>query len=165
MTEDTTQMTQRPMIGASVWEEDLYDHLTSHIERERESLQAYAEAAAETDSKAFAYVVGLLNEDERRHHALFISLAESLRVEAELRTDEPSVPYLDLERTDTEKVRALTRQLLHDEENDARELKRLHRLLHDVKDTTLWDLIVELMRRDTDKHIAVLEFVLRHTDR
>ena len=28
--------------------------------------------------------------------------------------------------------------------------------------TTLWGLLVELMQRDTDKHIAVLTFVKKH---
>jgi bacterioferritin (cytochrome b1) len=72
------------------------------------------------------------------------------------------IPYLDLHRADAEKVKDLTRKLLRNEEDDSHELKRLHSLLHDVKDTTPWDLIVGLMRCDTDKHIAMLEFVLRH---
>lgn len=147
-----------------MWEQELYDHLTGHIERERGALQAYQEAAADTDSKAFAYVVGLLIDDERRHHQLFASLAESLKTEAELEPEDPVIPYMDFHRADSERLRELTRELLHREENDARELKRLHNLLHDVKDTTLWDLIVALMRRDTDKHIAMLEFVLRHAE-
>ncbi|HET9078083.1 MAG TPA: hypothetical protein VFN68_14195 [Acidimicrobiales bacterium] len=161
MTDNTS--TAATLVGASVWEQELYDHLTSHVEREKEVLLEYAEAAAETQSKAFAYVVGLLIEDERRHHQLFASLAETLATEAEFRADEPAVPYMDFNRVDGQKVRELTRRLLRNEEDDAGDLKRLHHLLRDVKDTTLWDLVVGLMRRDTDKHIAVLEFVLHHT--
>jgi hypothetical protein len=165
VTDHDTTTTQQTLVGASVWEQDLYDHLTGHVEKERESLMAYADAATETESKAFAYVVGLLIEDERRHHQLFTSLAETLRTEAEMRGGEPPVPYLDFNRTDRQRIRQLTRALLDNEESDARELKRLHHVLRDFKDTTLWDLIVGLMRRDTDKHIAMLEFVLDHTDR
>lgn len=152
----------KTLAGASVWEQELYEHLTSHIERERAGIQAYSDAAAATDSKAFAYVVGLLIEDERRHHQLFAALAQTLETEAEFRPEDPVIPYLDFERADTAKVKQLTRQLLQSEENDAKELKRLHNSLHDVKDTTLWDLLIGLMRRDTDKHIAMLEFVLHH---
>jgi hypothetical protein len=164
MTDTSTSPSLTPPVGASVWEHELFEHLTGHIERERGILQEYAAAANETDSKAFAYVVGLLFDDERRHHQLFAALAESLKIEAELSGAEPAVPYMDFGRADTQKVRQLTKRLLQSEAEDAHELKRLHNLLHDVKDTTLWDLIVGLMRRDTDKHIAMLEFVLHHSD-
>lgn len=74
--DDTTAATALTApVGASVWEGELFVHLTTHIERERELLQEYAKVAEGTDSKAFAYVVGMLGEDERRHHQLFIALA------------------------------------------------------------------------------------------
>jgi hypothetical protein len=160
--ESAGEMTISAPIGASVWESELFMHLTTHIERERAVLQEYAEAADATGSKAFSYVVGLLMEDERRHHELFASLARSLKTEAELRPEDPEVPYMDFARTDRERVRELSVRLLNNELDDSRELKQLHKMLRDVKDTTLWDLLVNLMRRDTDKHIAMLEFVLRH---
>lgn len=159
----TNWATLSPPVGASVWERELFVHLTTHIERERDILEWYADAARETDSKAFAYVVGLLSEDERRHHQLFASLAESLKTEAELSRADPVIPYMDFDRSDINKVREITSRLLRSEEEDARDLKRLHDMLRDVKDTTLWDLLVSLMRRDTDKHIAMLKFVLHHT--
>lgn len=154
--------TLSPPVGASVWESELFRHLTSHIQRERQVLQDYSEAAEATGSKAFAYVVGLLMEDEQRHHLLFASLARSLKSEAELRSEDPEIPYMDFDRANPDRVRELSVRLLNSELDDSHELKRLHKMLHDVKDTTLWDLIVNLMRRDTDKHIAMLEFVLRH---
>lgn len=159
-TTESTPLT--PPVGASVWENELFNHLVQHVAHEQGVLQEYERAASETDSKAFSYVVGLLCDDERRHHQFFQSLAESLKSQAELGA-EPEVPYLDLARCDSHKVRELTSRLLRSEEEDARDLKRLHNRLHDVKDTTLWDLLVAIMRRDTDKHIAVLEFVLHHT--
>ena len=154
-----------PPIGASVWERELFDMLLDHIERERDVLQSYVQAAEETKSKAFAYVVGLLVEDERRHHELFRSLARTVKSEAELVPESPVIPYMDFDRVDSDKVRRLSMDLLRNEEEDAKELRRLHDKLHDVQHTTLWDLVVGLMRRDTDKHIAMLEFVLAHTPR
>jgi hypothetical protein len=152
-----------PPVGASVWERKLFDHLVGHGRREGALLEQYRQAADETDSKAFAYLVNLLIEDEQRHHGLFTALASSLKTEAELRPEEPEVPYMDFERADRRRVRELTKQMLDSEAEDAERLKRLHKELHDVRDTTLWDLLVGLMRRDTDKHIAILEFVLHHT--
>ena len=156
-------MPMSPPVGGSVWERDLYNHLATHVQNESSVLQDYLAAAEKTDSKAFAYLVNLLIDDERRHHSTFAALAESLKTEAELGGQEPQIPYMDLDRSDPAQVRELSERLLEREKEDAAELKRLHRQLREVKDTSLWDLLVENMRRDTDKHIAVLEFVLRHT--
>jgi rubrerythrin len=159
-------MTDSPMsppVGASVWERDLYDHLATHVENESALLKEYSAAAETTDSKAFAYLVKLLIEDERRHHGTFAALASSLKTEAELSGQEPEIPYLDLDRADRAQVRELSERLLERERQDAAELKRLHGELRSVKDTTLWDLLVSNMRADTDRHIAILDFVLRHT--
>jgi hypothetical protein len=159
-------MTETPMtppVGASVWELDLFEHLTTHAEQERVLLDEYAQAAETTNSKAFAYLVNLLIEEERRHHETFASLARTLKTEAELSGQQPEIPYMDFERADRAQVRELSERLLAREKADAAELKRLHNMLHDVKDTTLWDLLVGIMRRDTETHESILEFVLRHT--
>jgi len=152
-----------PPVGASVWERGLYEHLATHVEKESALLREYAAVAETTDSKAFAYLVNLLITDERRHHGTFEALASSLKTEAELSGQEPEIPYLDLDRADRAQVREMSERLLEQERQDAEELKRLHRELRSVKDTTLWDLLVSNMRADTDKHIAILEFVVRHT--
>jgi bacterioferritin (cytochrome b1) len=150
-------------VGASEWERGLFNHLTSHVERERSLLEEYATAADQTDSKAFAYLVRLLVDEERHHHQLFLALASSLKTDAELSGEDPAIPYMDFNRADHERIRQLSRQLLEREADDAKDLKQLHKEMRDVADTTLWDLLVNLMRRDTDKHIAILEFVLDHT--
>ena len=67
--------------GLSVWERDLFAHLTTHIDTERSILERYSAAADGTDSKAFRYLVKLLIEDEIRHHRLFRELASSLKTE------------------------------------------------------------------------------------
>ena len=150
--------TLSPPKGASVWEAEMFGHLVDHIEHEGHLLEEYQEAATSTESEALAYVIGLVIEDERRHHQLFRSLAQTLKQEAELTSGTPEIPYLDFGRADALQVRDITKRLLRSEENDAQELKRLHNELHDFRDTTLWDLLVTIMRRDTDKHIAMLEF-------
>ncbi len=152
--------------GFSGWERDLYTHLSTHVERERGLLQEYRAAAQTSPSKAMRYLVNLLVEDEIRHHQIFKELAESLKAEAELAGREPSIPYLDLNQAaNREAVLDLTDQLLEKELEDAQELKRLAHELRSVKDTSLWGLLVDLMQRDTEKHIAVLRFAKKHTKR
>jgi hypothetical protein len=160
-----TDLTEKQPRGASPWELDLWTHLTSHVEAERGLLEAYSAVAEQSASKAFSYLVGILIEDEIRHHRLFIELAKSLKTEAELSGADPIIPNLDFARGDSAAVLDATKQLMASEEQDAQELKRLQSELRDVKDTTLWSLLVDLMQRDTQKHIAILRFVKKHAGR
>ena len=151
-----------PPVGASVWDREMFTYLTEHVVRERVMLQDYIAAADSTGSKALAYVVGLLVDDERRHHRFFTEIASSLKTEAELSSEEPAVPRLDFHHADVTELRAVTARLLDNERDDLKELKRLRKDLADVRETTLWGLLVDLMVRDTEKHIAILEFVKDH---
>lgn len=153
-----------PPVQASAWEQRLFTHLTSHTKNEGKLLAEYVGVAQGTESKALSYLLDLLVQDEHRHHGLFEALAKSLKAQAELDPD-PEVPNLDFHKVDTRELLEQTRVLLAHEREDAAELKRLRKELHDVEDTTLWGLLVDLMQRDTEKHIAMLEFVEKHAAR
>lgn len=153
------------LIGASVWENELYEHLTGHEAAEQELLTEYREAAESSGSAAFAYLVALIIEDEIRHHRLFSQLADSLRTDAELGGGAPAVPRLDHWGAEPARVVALTEALLQRERDDERELHRLASTLRDLGDANLWPLLVRLMEMDTDKHIAILKFVRRQARR
>jgi rubrerythrin len=150
------------LIGASVWEATLYDHLTSHEEQERGMLSAYQEAATTSGSSAFRYLSSLIIEDEIRHHRIFRDLASALKTDAELAREEPVVPRLGHWGPDPAEVVRLTDKLLDQERGDAKALHRLTAELKEVKDTSMWHLLVKLMEMDTAKHIEILEFVKRH---
>jgi hypothetical protein len=47
---------------------------------------------------------------------------------------------------------------LASEKKDRDELKELRREVRPIEDRTLWGVLLELMQRDTDKHIAIIEF-------
>ena len=145
--------------GASAWTQDLYDHITSHVENERDVLVAYQELADNTDSPAFAYLARLILDDERRHHQLLADLAETIRSSAELSGDPLPIPDLGMFRVDRERILEQTEWYLDVERDDQKMLARLRRELRDVRDTTLWELIVRLIQHDTEKHRMILEFV------
>ena len=142
----------------------MYAHLVGHTRREGEMLQEYVAAAEATESQSFSYLLELLVADERRHHQLFDELASSLKTDAELSGADPVIPRLDLRRANQSDLMHLTKKLLDNERADKKELRRLSKELRDFKDTTLWGLIVDLMMRDTEKHIAILEFILTHAE-
>jgi hypothetical protein len=148
--------------GWTAAETELFAHLSGHAKREGAILDEYAQAATATQSKALAYLVEILMEDERRHHRWFAELAASLAADASFSGAEPVVPRMDFHRADRVAVGDVTARLLEHEKADEKELDRLQRELRDVSGTTLWGLLVELMQRDTAKHIAVLTFVKKH---
>jgi len=150
------------LVGASAWEEALYEHLTSHVANERDLLVTYQQAASYSGSAAFRYLASLIVEDEIRHHRMFEDLAQALRTDAELRSESPRIPRLDQWGDDRERVVGLTEELIAEEERDAAELHRLAKELRDVKDTTMWALLVRLMEMDTEKHLEILKFVRKH---
>jgi hypothetical protein len=147
------------LAGASVWETELYEHLTSHEQNEQALLAEYREAAEASESAPFRYLSALIVEDEMRHHRLFRDLAAALEADVELRPGEPEVPRLDRWGPNAPRVVALTESLLAVERSDAAELRRLAARLETVKDDTMWHLLVRLMEMDTAKHIMILEFV------
>ena len=150
--------------GPSAFERNLYAHLTSHVRAERGLLEQYSAVAEQTESKAFRYLVNLLIEDEIRHHRFFAEIADSLKTEASLTGEDPAIPDIDFVRADREAVLDGTKHLLKAEQRDARELRQLQRELGVVEDVSLWSLLVDLMQRDTQKHIAILRFVKKHTE-
>lgn len=152
----------KKLVGASVWEEALYEHLTAHEETDDQLLAEYREAADASSSPAFRFVASLIMEDHARHHRLYEELAATLKTEFELRPESSPVPPLDHWGADPDRVVELTDQLLGREHDDAKDLHRLAGELKEVKDTTLWQLLVHLMEMDTSKHVAMLDFVKAH---
>lgn len=149
------------LVGASVWEQTLYEHLTSHEHDERELLVEYQQAATDSQSAAFRYLASLIVEDEARHHRLFRDMAESLRMDAEMRPGDPPVPRLGGWGPDPHRVVELSERLATHEEMDLETLRRIRKDLDDVRDTTMWALLVKIMELDTMKHAEILNFVRR----
>ena len=152
--------TERPA-GLSVWEQQLYDLLHDHISTEGGLLAEYDDLAAQSHGHV-KYLVEMIGDDEARHHRLFEQWANSIADMGTLqdRPDE-SLPTVRAEE-DPERVASAAERLLAIEHEDARELRRLRKDLVDFEDTTIWPLLVDLMRLDTEKHVLILEFLRRH---
>jgi hypothetical protein len=146
--------------GASVVEQQLYDHVIAHGRDEGEILAAYERMAEDTDSPAFAFLAQLILDDERKHHQLLDALATTIRTSAELTGEPVPIPHLGGSSTaDRERILAETERLLDFEEEDNRDLERLAKQLKDVRNTTLWELVVRIMQHDNEKHRRILQFI------
>jgi hypothetical protein len=157
--------------GLSVWEADLFQHLTEHLETESVLLTSYQQLVDKADAPYVSYLIDLILEDETRHHRLFGELLNAMRASVE-RVDGTQVPLVTTTSAARELLEA-TERFLKAEQADARELKRLSRIkgLRSMQGHSVWPLLVGLMERDTEKHQTILRFIrtqlrrqLRHGD-
>ena len=72
------------LAGASVWEEELYSHLTNHASDEQATIERYRELAAGSDSETFRYLVTQIVDDEKRHHRWMGELAATIKSASDL---------------------------------------------------------------------------------
>jgi bacterioferritin (cytochrome b1) len=150
------------LVGASSWEQQLFTHLVEHERDEQVIIRRYQDACASSESEAFTYLIGLILEDEDRHHRFTMELANALRSDVELADASPRVPMLKAWKPVDRSIVEATEEFLRLEREDAKHLKDLARELRDTRDTTLWHLLVSVMLADTEKHLHILEFLREH---
>lgn len=148
------------MTGASVDTRDLVELIVRHGKEEGELLATYEQLVDSSDNETAAYVIGMILEDERRHHRLLAEVANAAAWDRSPGAPDDSTPPLS-PGIDGELL-AQTRKLLAAERADYRELRRIRRQLHPFADTTLWGLIIDMMLLDTKKHATMLQFLERH---
>ncbi len=133
--------------------------LQNHGAREGAALEAYKRVLEESSASAgVRYLVRLILEDEQRHHQVFAEMANALQSFVEEVSVEPSVPALTPRRDPA--LLDQTRRLLALEKEDAKELGQLRKSLRGAPKSMLHPLLVDLMRHDTAKHIAILEHIV-----
>jgi rubrerythrin len=150
------------LIGGTAWQQALYAHLNGHAEAERELLDTYRQAAEESESAAFRYLVSMILDDEVRHHRTFSELAATLKIEVGQLREEFPIPPLGHWGFEHRRITELTEALLEQERRDSTELEQLSIDLEEVEDIRMWGLLVEMMRADTAKHVRILEFIRDH---
>lgn len=144
-------------LGASAGERELVEWIVRHGREEGELLQRYEALADATASPSTRYLVGLIVEDERRHHRILAEIAQAIAWGI-VPNSETTVPRPG--RHEHDALVEETKVLLASEKRDRAELKRLHRRLSAYHDT-LWPLLVEVMMADSEKHARILDFVVR----
>jgi hypothetical protein len=134
----------------------LAERVRSHIVAEREMLEAYSDV--DTAEEHVRYLIGLLLEEEMRHHHFLNEIAVGLlRDPADASTMTGTPPIATNE--DPERLLAQTTKLAAFEADDLRELAELKRALAAAEGTELMQLMVELMVADTRKHLKILAFL------
>jgi bacterioferritin (cytochrome b1)/hemerythrin-like domain-containing protein len=138
----------------------LYNHVQDHLRNEQFAIDGYQRITARFDRSSYVgYLVAMILEDERRHHQLFSDLLAS--IEQRDSATPPAVPEVR-PLPELAELREQLEQYLGFEQQDRTELASLARSLRSERDRSLWPVLVEIMRRDTDKHIHILQFLCRN---
>jgi len=147
-------------VGLSVWEGELYEFLVDHVKSESDVLVRY-QGLAEQSTGHVRFLLDLIAEDEARHHRLFEQWAQTIEDMGVWMETPDGVPDL-VREPDPAGLIAAVDDLLEVEQQDVHELKKLEKSLKDVRRTTVWPLLAELMAIDTRKHIMILDFLRDH---
>ena len=134
----------------------------AHVRDERYVLVRYEELAATVSDPGTRFLLELILEDERRHHALFERLGASAGGAGDGASAVPGPP--EPEREHLAELREQTAHFLEIEREDAAGLKGLAKDLKPGSQDTMWRLLVEVMELDTEKHIRILEFLKRRLE-
>jgi rubrerythrin len=146
--------------GLSVWEGELYDTIVAHITNETDILDRYGDLAEGSEGHV-KFLLELIGEDEARHHRLFEQWAATIRADAAFEDAPEGIPY-PVREHDPAALLAAVDALLAVERDDRRQLRHMQGDLKDVRHTTIWPLVLEVMQLDTEKHIKILEYLQAH---
>jgi rubrerythrin len=148
------------LAGASVSEQEAFDALIAHERDEEDVIAAYEVFAKQAESDVVRFLIELIVEDERRHHRVLAKLANTIRAQATFEDTEPRLPYFDVHRERDKGVLDATRRFLAVERKDRAHLRDLAKTV-EACGGEVDAFVVDLIRMDTERHIAILKFIQR----
>jgi rubrerythrin len=146
------------------WWATVSHEFQAHVREEQQFLDSYRELVDAIDDPATRLLIELIIEDEERHHGLMARLAEEVR-NAPGGNEVTAAPRFSSD--DVARLLEPTERFLEAERDDRRRLRALAKALEPLGGQNVWPLIVELMEIDTRKHVRILEYVrwrLRQSD-
>ncbi len=146
----------------SVLDGRLHAELLEHAFKEDELLHSYQRVAQQSGSPYVRYLVDLIVADEKRHHDLFADWALQLADHATFRSAEGSMPEVQEVPGDHETLLAATERLMAAEREDLRKTRQFRKETRDMRNTTVWPIVLDIMARNAKSHIRVLKFIRKH---
>lgn len=138
--------------------EKLFAQLEAHEREEEIVLKDYEAAAKKAPDAGFRYLMGLVLEDEERHHRLSKAMADELEQSLNWLHGEHPLPAIQPTPQQNEQLLRQTDHFLQIEMEGERQLSDLREQVKELH-AGLLELIVDMMRTDTEKHIRVLKYI------
>jgi hypothetical protein len=145
-----------PQQGTVEW---LLQSVERHATAEADSLVLYEQIQKDSGDPVVALVMGLILDDEERHHGLLLRMQASLRDALNWTHSPSALPTSPAAGTPHARdLAALARELVGEERTGARKMRELARREKGIDDG-LDSLLLEMMAMDSEKHARLLEFV------
>ncbi|HUZ78425.1 MAG TPA: ferritin-like domain-containing protein [Chloroflexota bacterium] len=152
----------KPLVSLSADHRSEIERLLSRIEADEASelagLETYRRAAEDTSDEGVRFLMGLILEDEERHHRLLQAMAENLRKSLEWTRSGNPLPDIAPKPSAVDTLAAQAERFTQLEHQNLHDLRDLQKSVHDLE-SGLLDLILVTMEDDTKKHIQILEFI------
>ena len=146
-------------LGVGSFDAEIMGHLERHIEGEQQLLGEYETLLDRCDHLPVRYLLGLLLDDEQRHHRILVEMLNQFRTSLYLAEQEPHVPWM-IRKADPA-VAATTRRLRRAERKDLRQLRALRRHLKSLRRHSLDGVLIDSLILDTRKHLGYLRTIQR----
>ena len=138
--------------------EGLLNQLEAHEVLEREFLDDYRRAAETSEDRGVRFLMGLITQDEERHHRLVAAMAEDVRRSLNWSEGEQPLPRVEASPASAPELLSQTERFLKIERDNLDDLKDLKHIVRDLN-SGLLELIVEGMEDDTRKHVEILKYI------
>ena len=138
--------------------EELFDQLHAHEQDEARSLADYEDAAKASPDAGVRYLMGLVLEDERRHHRLTQAMVDEVQQSLQWLEGEAPLPPIQASGANRMTLLAQTRCFLQVEREGEKKLEHLRKQVKSLH-SGLLELLVELMQTDARKHISILKHI------
>lgn len=133
--------------------------LEAHASAEAHDL-ATCEALAERSSDpVLKLLIGLVADDEQRHHSLLHSMVGRLHEEVEFVRSPSALPVAEANFAVDDELASTLRALIRDEHEGARHLRHIARQEPHLYNG-LYPLLLETIARDSEKHATILRYLL-----
>jgi len=138
--------------------EKLLAQLEAHEREEEDVLKDYEAAAKDAPDAGFRFLMGLVLEDEQRHHRLSKAMADEVERSLMWLKNEEPLPPISPTGEECKQLLRQTERFLQIERDGERQLADMHGQVKE-HNAGLFELIVDMMRADTRKHVHILEYI------
>jgi hypothetical protein len=156
------------LVRATSWEapslaERLTRALEAHAAAESHGSATCQQLAERLDDPLSRLLLGLIVDDDRRHESLLHSMVHRLNDDVEPAASSTPESATPLSSEDFPELAADLRGLIRDEHEGARYLRHLGRKEPNLY-AGLYQLLLETIARDAEKHALILRFLLRRME-
>jgi rubrerythrin len=139
--------------------------LEAHASAEAHDVATCEQLIVDSDDVVVKLLVGMIVEDEQRHHSLLLSMVRRLQEEVEFVASPSALPVPEdgaVAGVDHE-LAATLRGLIRDEHEGARHLRHIARQEPRMYDG-LYSMLLETIARDSEKHATIFRFLLQRLE-